>query len=52
MVWFEIVLVVLTLFTGLVWLLDKLWLRKPLVGNLDVVGKFDVTERLTNQSRE
>ena len=26
--------------------------RKPLVGNLDVVGKFDVTERLTNQSRE
>ena len=28
MVWFEIVLVVLTLFTGLVWLLDKLWLRK------------------------
>ena len=28
MVWFEIVLVVLTLFTGLVWVLDKLWLRK------------------------
>ena len=28
MVWFEIVLVALTLFTGLVWLLDKLWLRK------------------------
>ena len=26
--------------------------RKPLIGNLDVVGKFDVTERLTNQSRE
>ena len=25
--------------------------RKPLIGNLDVVGKFDVTERLTNQSR-
>ena len=28
MVWFEIALVVLTLFTGLVWLADKLWLRK------------------------
>ena len=26
--WFEIALVGLTLFTGLVWLLDKLWLRK------------------------
>lgn len=26
--WFEIILVVLTLFTGLVWLLDKLYLRK------------------------
>ena len=26
--------------------------RKPLMANLDVVGKFDVTERLTNQSRE
>lgn len=26
--WFEIILVVLTLFTGLVWLLDKLWLAK------------------------
>ena len=28
MVWFEIALVGLTFFTGLVWLLDKLWLRK------------------------
>src|SRR5690606_17379006 len=28
MVWFEIALVVLTFFTGLVWLVDKLWLRK------------------------
>ena len=28
MVWFEIALVTLTLFTGLVWLLDKLYLRK------------------------
>ena len=28
MVWFEIALVVLTLFTGLVWLVDKLWWRK------------------------
>ena len=26
--WFEIALVALTLLTGLVWLLDKLWLRK------------------------
>ncbi|MGO4220843.1 signal peptidase I [Lysobacter sp. TAF61] len=26
--WFEIILVVLTLFSGLVWLLDKLWLAK------------------------
>ena len=26
--WFEIALVVLTLFTGLVWLVDKLWWRK------------------------
>ncbi|HEY5850325.1 MAG TPA: signal peptidase I, partial [Lysobacter sp.] len=26
--WFEIILVVLTVFTGLVWLLDKLWLAK------------------------
>ena len=26
--------------------------RRPLIYNLDVVGKFDVTERLTNQSRE
>jgi signal peptidase I len=28
MVWFEIALVVLTLFTGLVWLVDRLWWRK------------------------
>ena len=28
MVWFEIALVSLTLFTGFVWLLDKLFLRK------------------------
>ena len=28
MVWFETALVVLTFFTGIVWLLDKLWLRK------------------------
>jgi signal peptidase I len=28
MIWFEIALVALTLFTGLVWLLDKLYLRK------------------------
>ena len=26
--------------------------RKPLMGNLDVVGKFQASERLTNQSRE
>src|SRR5580765_7287835 len=26
--WFEIALVVLTLFTGVVWLVDKLWWRK------------------------
>lgn len=26
--------------------------RKPLLGNLDVVGKFSTSERLTNQSRE
>ena len=28
MKWFEITLVILTLFTGLVWLLDKLFLAK------------------------
>ena len=26
--------------------------RKPLVGNLDVVGKFDASETLTNASRD
>ena len=26
--------------------------RKPLMGNLDVVGMFQASERLTNQSRE
>ena len=26
--------------------------RKPLMGNLDVVGKFQASESLTNQSRE
>ena len=26
--------------------------RKPLIGNLDVVGKFSTSESLTNQSRD
>ena len=41
MVWFEIALVVLTLFTGLVWLVDKLWLRKRREAN---AGLLEVKE--------
>jgi len=38
MVWFEIALVVLTLFTGVVWLVDKLWLRKRREARAGVEG--------------
>ena len=39
--WFEIALVALTLFTGLVWLADKLWLRKR---RMKQVGSVEIPQ--------
>jgi signal peptidase I len=39
MKWFEIILVVLTLFTGLVWLLDKLFLAKRRAANAGLLDE-------------
>ena len=37
--WFEIALVVLTLFTGIVWLLDKLFFAKRRAANAGLLGR-------------